>query len=67
VAGADLLDDASPCCEVETDELQHRSIALERLPAELIRRHETALAGLVDVRAQRPRIVLGERVGLIGE
>jgi hypothetical protein len=65
-AGTDLLDDASPYCEVETDELQHRSIVLERLPAELVRRHETVVAGLVDVGAQCPRIVLGERVGLIG-
>jgi hypothetical protein len=67
VAGTGLLDDAAPNDEVETDELQHRSFALERLATELVGRDETGLAGFIDVCAQRLRIPLGKRVGLIGE
>jgi hypothetical protein len=66
-AGTELLDDASPNGEVETDELQHRSFTLERLTTELVGRDETGLARFIDVRAQRLRIPLGKRVGLIGK
>jgi hypothetical protein len=67
VAGADLLDDLPPNDEMETDELEHRSIVLERLTAELVGGNETSLAGRIDVRAQGLRIPRGERVGLIEE
>jgi hypothetical protein len=67
VPDSDLVDDPPPNDEMQTDELEHRTIVLERLAAELVCGNETGLAGFIDVRAESLRISRGERVGLIGE